>query len=1163
MVRRVAGLVVSVILVFLCSCGGGGGTTSSPTPTADFTIGVSPTSGTIAPGGVLSAQVTVGANNGFSESVMVSVTGLPTGATVSPGSSFTMSAGTKGITINIPSNVSKGSFTIEVQGTSGSLAHSVSIALQVQAQTLASFNLSASDKELSFQQGSSATTGIQIVANSIGNTNFDVQLSLSGLPAGVQANLDVNPLAYGESATLKFSSSLTAVANYAAVTVTATRNADQVQESTQLELNVFPAQGTLSAIRTDFVREDGTPAAAVYDPVHKVVYASNPQQNRIDVISPTTRQILQSIQAPNPTGMDLSLDSSRLLVASNVQQIVSIDTASLQVVSRASVPTRLDNISSIPNLIANIANGSSLIGMTNTSDPPSYTLEQWNPVASTFTTLSAPGIGPWINAMSRTGDGEKVLVVDYGSDLNLAVYDAVSNSFTASGISSAGSVLGVAGNPTASQFAIVGSNGLEFVDSDLSVLGQAQLGGIFWGMTYSPDGKNLYVAMTISSAQGIKYPVILTFDTRGYSLTGAAPAFQFAPLFLTSEATAPQSIPFTADATGQVYGTFQFGHGLLIDDATNFQSVLDLPEAPTLGQVGDADEAPLNMQLSTTLGQASFDVLPDVWFGDTRGTEIQFSGGQVAVTAPASASRGLVNVKGVEPDGWMFMVPQSFSYGSQILSAGGNAGSTQGGASLALVGYGLMGNSGNPTVTIGGKTAPVTAASKYIYFNDSGYNSEYSFKDVDELMVMVPQGAQGAGDISVTSSAGTTTLANAFNYIPVMDYPSPDTFTYVLYDPKRHWVYLSAGSQIDVFSADTNQFLTSIKPPSISGARQIAGLALTPDNATLLAANFTDLSVAVINPDSPDAATVVQIPVTVANSPGVEDVVATSNGDVFVDGVSATFGPCGGQVWEFNLASPKPTLRTDMNGFGRTAFSRDSAGDKVLLGNPACGTALWSSTSDTITRSLATLGGSSAASGDGHWFANDYTRLDEHMIQRIQAVTPEFYSNLVVPDLPGEKMNASGSLLYTPLPQGSGRAQSNGIEITDTNVGTAVGYIALSEQLPVLAQSAMDFDEAGNRLFVITSAGLTIVELPPTPVSIGYLSPAAGPASGGTTVTIRGSGFESGATVSVGGVKMSAAFIDPSTLQFTTPGGSPGGARVSIQNGDGSSYSMDAGFIYQ
>ncbi len=71
-----------------------------------------------------------------------------------------------------------------------------------------------------------------------------------------------------------------------------------------------------------------------------------------------------------------------------------------------------------------------------------------------------------------------------------------------------------------------------------------------WGMTYSPDGKSLYVEVTnASSLTGPAYPVILTFDTNTFSLVGAAPALQYTFLPNTIQAT-----PFTADETGLVYG---------------------------------------------------------------------------------------------------------------------------------------------------------------------------------------------------------------------------------------------------------------------------------------------------------------------------------------------------------------------------------------------------------------------------------------------------------------------------------------------------------------------------------------------------------------------------------------------------------------------------------
>ena len=530
----------------------------------------------------------------------------------------------------------------------------------------------------------------------------------------------------------------------------------------------------------------------------------------------------------------------------------------------------------------------------------------------------------------------------------------------------------------------------------------------------------------------------------------------------------------------------------------------------------------------------------------------------MSVTAPPSPIAGLVNMKTVLPDGWLSVDLQSFSYGSQILFLGGNIGSTQGGAALALVGYGLIGNSGTPTVTIGGQAAKVMAAAKYRDFNDSGYNITYPFADIDELLVTVPPGT-GTVDVTVTSTAGRATLPTAFNYVPVSDYSSNDNFTYVLYDTQRHLVYLSAGNHIDVFAADTAQFLTPIVPPTLSGTTQLRGLALTPDHSKLLAANWSDLSLAIIDPDNPASAVAVQVvPSGLPNNPGPYTVAVTSTGQAFVSTGSADSAP----VYVLNLSTLKVTTPfNSLFGIGGADLWSTATGNYVFMNG-----ALWSAATNQWSFGLNSPNTCNAASGDGHWFASDYTRLDAQMIQHMQAQAPEFVSIArEFTDWAGEKMNASGSLLYTPVPAGPGNAESNGVDITDTNSGIWLGEVLLSEQTNPSqpAQSTMDYDEAGGRLFLITNKGLTVVQLPSAPLSIGYLSPSTGSSSGGTAVTIRGSGFQSGATVSFGSTSATTTFVDGSTLNVVTPAGSLGGVRVSIQNPDETSYRLDAGFVYQ
>lgn len=1143
----------------ITGCGGGSSGGGGPTSKPDFTLSASPNSGSVTPGGVLLTTVTVQALSGFAGSVSISVTGLPTGVTVSPPSPFSMSAGTQNVTINVPTNAAQGNLTLTLQASSGNLQHSANIALQIQTQTLATFSLFLNGNELSFQQGGSAATGLGLGLTGSGNDNFEVQFSVSGLPSGVQATFGANPFVATQPATtLTFAASPTSLANYVPVTVTATRTADGIQASGQLTLNVTPPVGSLPPIRTDLIREDGTPAAAVYDSVHSLIYVSNTNWNRVDVVSQSSHQITTSVSAPSPTGMAMSLDGKHLIVGSNMQQIVSIDTTLLQVVQRTNIPIQSRTLSPFPALLANANNGTTLVGMTNFSLPPSYSLEQWNPTAGTFSPLSPPGIGPWINQLVGTGDGARILVVDYGSDLNMAVYDSATNSFTASGQSPVGQVLGVAASPSAEQFAIVGAKGLAIVDADLKTLATPPLGGEFWGMIYSPDGSKLYATMTLSlSLTGPAYPVILTFDTSSYSLVGVAPAFQ-GPCWANS-----QAVPLAADNSGLIYGAFT--EGLAIDDSTNFHNVLSLPVGPPCGQI-NLNEAALNTPLVTGLGQVAYDVAPDVWFGNTRGTNIQLQGPSASVTAPPSSTPGLVNVKAVLPDGWFAFTPQALSYGVEVFYLGGNVGSVQGGASLALIGHGLLGKSGNTSVTIGGQTATVTRASEYVNFNQSTINQAYPLFGVDEILVTIPPGPSGPADVTVTSDAGTATLPKAFTYVPVSDYPSADTLTYVLYDPKRHWVYLSAGDHIDVFNADSNQFLSPIIPPSVTGARQMKGLALTPDNSKLLAANFSDPSVAIIDPDNPPSSAVVSIPVNIKNAPGVADIVATSTGKAFVDGISGTFSGCAGsQLFELDLSTLAVSLRSDLSpglDIEGNNFSRTSTGSDVWLTGDYCGGYLWNASTDTFIRGRNAIG--SSISGDGYWIASDYVRLDTQMIQHMQAQLPEFFTALLnFPDMAGEKMNASGSILYTPVLQGFAYVQSNGIEITDTNLGRGLGQIMLSEQIASLAQMPMDFDETGNRLFLITNKGLTILQLPSPPLSIGYLTPTTGSASGGTPVVIRGSGFESGATVTIGGVLVPTTFVDNSTLQVTTPAGSVGGVRIAINNPDGTSYSFDDAFTYQ
>jgi Domain of unknown function (DUF4082)/IPT/TIG domain len=82
-------------------------------------------------------------------------------------------------------------------------------------------------------------------------------------------------------------------------------------------------------------------------------------------------------------------------------------------------------------------------------------------------------------------------------------------------------------------------------------------------------------------------------------------------------------------------------------------------------------------------------------------------------------------------------------------------------------------------------------------------------------------------------------------------------------------------------------------------------------------------------------------------------------------------------------------------------------------------------------------------------------------------------------------------------------------------------------------------------------------------VTISSVSPASGPVSGGTLVTINGSGFASGASVSFGGANASSVnFISSTQLTAVTPAGSAGSVSVTVTNSDPGTASLASGFDY-
>jgi hypothetical protein len=109
------------------------------------------------------------------------------------------------------------------------------------------------------------------------------------------------------------------------------------------------------------------------------------------------------------------------------------------------------------------------------------------------------------------------------------------------------------------------------------------------------------------------------------------------------------------------------------------------------------------------------------------------------------------------------------------------------------------------------------------------------------------------------------------------------------------------------------------------------------------------------------------------------------------------------------------------------------------------------------------------------------------------------------------------------------------------------------------APSPMAIDSGGRYVYLITDKGLTVVDLGAAPLAIGHLTPQL--ASVGTQVTVRGSGFDSTLTATIGGQAAALSITDQNTLTITVPAAASGPQDLVLSRGDGATYTLENGIV--
>jgi IPT/TIG domain len=1055
------------------------------------------------------------------------------------------------------------------------------------------FTITLSSSSLTVAQGASSA-GISVSITGQNGFNGTVQVTLAGLPSGVASNPS-SPFGAAAGASVSVVFGATANAATGNFTITAQGTSGSLSHMANLALTVLKNTGP-PLPRTTFARTDSTTVLddppgephhrhIVYDPANKHLFVANSTMNRVEVFSTTDASRVAQIQVPGASSADLSADGATVWIGTVLEQIVAIDTISLRVKARYA----LQGLQPLPNttfdrpeeLLA-LSNGKLLIRLRQ-SEAAESLLALWDPASNVLTNLTSaepPLFQSGLGAMARTSDHTKVLVAANDMSGELATFDSNGNVLVGPHGLGQGTIPLVTANADGSIFAAAfvsnGTAQVALLDSSLNPVGSPAVMSV-QGLAFSRDGKSLFASNGIGSV-----PAITVFSTQ--SLQALGEVADAAIQGIRSEIE-------DADETQLLFGIGN--RGVSFVDASNPAklpaSVPTLASAPSLRP----PEGPNLGGTSTTLSGQNFESTALITFGSQAAANVNvMNSTQLQATSPPSVFNGAMNMTAYFPSGWLDIAPDAFSYGPQILQILPNAGSKNGGDTVQIYGYGFGTDATKLKVIIGGTNATVQKVENVTTVAGAlGLDASYPYP-IERITLSTPAGTAGKADITVTSAAGAITASSAFQFLQNLQFlGKPGFYTFLQYDKKRQFIYLSNIDHVDVLDLGAGQFHPKgIEPPGGPPPNAgLRGLALTPDASQLVVADFGAQNVYLFNPDTGSGSTVPVGGVPGFTNSGPARVAATSTQAVFVglSGEGGSSGSCSACLGQMDLTANPPTIQPAPEPevaslTGAPLVQGGVSGNRVFISfssDPSSPVAFWDASSPNQFTTVAanTSATDLGAAADGTMFAlqtkgNGTTEIrGADLTLAAVPASPELAQISGRMNVPGLTVHPSGALIYQPFLTGMpGAAGTNGgIDIIDAHSGVLRMRVILPQQLLTAADgfhgSFLATDENGQRLFAIAStdgtpqkAGVSVVTLAAVPLGIGTITPATAAAAGGTTLTIRGSGFQSGTKVSIGGQSATVTFVDINTLSVVTPAVTAGPQQLMVTNPDGESTSLDA-----
>lgn len=892
--------------------------------------------------------------------------------------------------------------------------------------------------------------------------------------------------------------------------------------------------------------DDGFTSSPVYDSKLKEFFFSNPALSTVEAYSTVDGHRVGSVTVPGPMGLSLSPDGTVLGVGTNNQYVFFVDPAALHVTGQVEIPPAyLIPITGLePVLPYLMASGPMLIALGNNFPTiGSGVLISYDRSTGRFANANPPGTIPGLGianaSPARSLDGNYLAVPTEGqTNAQLALYSAAAGAYVAT-TPNLTQVSEAAANPDGSQFATSDGQQITFWSRTLQQQSQVPITGTTF--VYSRDGKYLYLRNTHDPATGLFNPYVVAAVN---AQTGALAGYQGLSL-----ASSDPGIITDVDESYRVFGSDDTG--VFVVSAAQLQSTAPLGLVFNPAGSGSGIGSP-NEGLTTGGAEVEFSLIgggPGAGTSFPSSEEAYFAtkpatkdtvGNVLTATDPGGTANTAVTVLLTDANNNAALLPNAYSYGPHVNGVFPTAFSAAGGESLHLFADGLSPNDSQAqSVTIGGIPEPVAS---------TGIVSA-----TDRLVNLLP-GTPGWADLTLKLMDGSSeTAKRAVQFLTQDVTITTEQYTSAVYDSSRDRFYLvGADNKVAVFDPSTQKLATPMQSSHVSSSAVLGSAALTPDNSTLVVSDPTDHSVVVFNLANGTSSAlnvlVASDPPTVSNA---MPVVAMAGSRAFV---LLTFGTQN-VVREIDLSAMTVQLRNDVPGagFGSAIFpssgSSSADGSVALFVAADSGTAnppfyVWKYSSATDLFSTASIlqhavSTSVATNADGSVLVAGALGLGQDLLPEVPyRAGGELATHLT----------ASGGLRYSA---------SGAVNISDTRNGR----LLLSFPLFNGYVGGFAIDPTGRKILACEGTSLHYYELSVIPLAAGTVTPAE--AAPGQTVTIRGDGFVSGTSVTIGGQSTSCTMVDQQTLQCTVPSISTGLAPMTLMNPDGQTYSFESAIVVQ